>query len=389
MEILFLIVYSLLAWLIFFKFRLLPWNIVSQVITITIPLVLLTIVILLLNIGAPSSGDVRAINYSVQIVPRVTGRVVEVAAQPNRPVKRGDVLFRIDPVPFQLALQQAKANLAQSEAKLIGSQANQRTYVEQLKEAQSKRKAIEPKLQLAQTRVRQYTELLRTGAGSRFDLEQAESEVQALRSDLAAVAASEAQAREKTQARTKNGEQDEVARVKAEMEAAKAQIAQAQWDLDQTTVYAPSDGTIVNLQLRVGHVASQLVQAPVMTLIEEGQWVVATYAQNEVREVKPGQEAEIALRMYPGRIIKCKVDSVVWATGGGQVPITGNLVNAAPLPPGKLLVRLFPDDHDLFIAAGALGQGAVYTDYAPIFHIIRRVFIRVQAKLDWLVLKLH
>ena len=88
----------------------------------TIPIIGLTILILLLNIGAPSSADVRVINYSVQIVPRVTGRVIEVPIEPNRPIKKGDVLFRIDPQPFQIKVRAAQANVEQLRAKLIGSQ---------------------------------------------------------------------------------------------------------------------------------------------------------------------------------------------------------------------------------------------------------------------------
>ena len=69
MEILLLCIYSFFAWLVFGKFKWLPWNITTQVITVTIPIIGLTIVILLLNIYAPSSGDVRVINYVVQVVP--------------------------------------------------------------------------------------------------------------------------------------------------------------------------------------------------------------------------------------------------------------------------------------------------------------------------------
>jgi hypothetical protein len=154
-------------------------------------------------------------------------------------------------------------------------------------------------------------------------------------------------------------------------------------------VYAPANGTVVNLQLRPGQVASQFVGQPVMTFVEDDQWVIALYAQNEVREIAPDQEAEIAMRMYPGRIIKCKVDAVIWATAGGQVPIGGNIPNMAPLPAGKLAVRLYPMDREVFLAAGAVGQGAVYTDFATFLHIIRKVFLRVSTKLDWLILKLH
>jgi multidrug resistance efflux pump len=388
-EVILLLIYSFFAWLIFGKFKWLPWNITTQVITVTIPIIGLTIMILLLNIGAPSSADVRVINYSVQIVPRVTGRVIEVGVEPNRPIKKGDVLFRIDPVPFQLKVRAAQANVEQLRAKLIGSRANQRTYEEQLVEISSKKRALTAKLQLAQLRARQHRELATTGAGSRFDLEQAQAEVASMTDDLAGLTASEAQARLKTNARTKDGDQDEVARTKAEIATAEAQLADAQWDLDQTTTYAPADGTIVNLQLRVGQVASQIVTAPVMTFIENGQWVIALFRQNEVREVQPGQEAEIAMQMYPGRIIKCTVDSVVWATAGGQVPVGGNLPNIGPMPPGQLVVRLLPVDKGIFLAAGARGVGAVYTEYAELIHIVRKIIMRVGAKLDWLILKLH
>ena len=111
MEIILLIIYSVFVWLIFFKFKWLPWNITSQVIVITIPVVALTILILFMNIVCPSSHDVRAMNYTIPIVPRVSGLVTEVPIAPNRPIKKGDVLFKIDPVPFEAAVKAAEATL--------------------------------------------------------------------------------------------------------------------------------------------------------------------------------------------------------------------------------------------------------------------------------------
>src|SRR5260370_41982425 len=101
MELILLIIYSVIVWLIFFKFKLLPWNITSQVIVATIPIICLTILILFMNIEAPSSSDVRAQHYVIPIVPRVTGRVAEVPIEPNRPIKEDDVLFKIDTVPLE------------------------------------------------------------------------------------------------------------------------------------------------------------------------------------------------------------------------------------------------------------------------------------------------
>src|ERR1700760_2706768 len=107
MELILLIIYSVIVWLIFFKFKLLPWNTTSQVIVATIPIIALTILILFMNIVAPSSHDVRAMNYVIPIVPRVTGQVTEVPIEPNRPIKKGDVLFKLDPEPFALAVKAA------------------------------------------------------------------------------------------------------------------------------------------------------------------------------------------------------------------------------------------------------------------------------------------
>src|SRR6185369_9522599 len=104
MEIILLGIYSLFVWLIFFKFKWLPWNIVSQVIVVTLPIIGLTALILLLNVVAPSSHDVRVINYVVPINPRVPGLVIDVPIEPNRPVKKGDVLFKIDPTPYEIAV---------------------------------------------------------------------------------------------------------------------------------------------------------------------------------------------------------------------------------------------------------------------------------------------
>ena len=97
MELLLLGIYSFFAWLVFFKFKWLPWNIVSQVITITLPIIGLTALILTLNVVAPSSADVRVINYVVSVNPQVKGIVTEVPITPNRPVKKGEVLVAFAP----------------------------------------------------------------------------------------------------------------------------------------------------------------------------------------------------------------------------------------------------------------------------------------------------
>ena len=110
-------------------------------------------------------------------------------------------------------------------------------------------------------------------------------------------------------------------------------------------------------------------------------------------KVEPGDEAEIFLKTYPDRIIKCKVDSILWATAQGQMPISGTLQTqtvGAGLDQ-RIAVRLLvePKEKDLFLVASAVGAGAIYTEKGKIIHIIRKVFVRVSTKLDWFVWKLH
>jgi multidrug resistance efflux pump len=393
MELILLGIYSYLAYLVYFKFKWLPWNIVTQVITITLPIIGLTALILLLNIVAPSSHDVRVINYVVPVNTSVRGLVKEVPVEPNRPVKKGDVLFRIDPEPFEIAVRDYQSQIVALQAQLVTAEANSRNYGEQLKSASGQKSAIQSQLDLARTRMKQFEELAESGAGNRFDYEQARADVRNLEGQLAAAVASEQQAREKTVARTPDGDQDEVANVKAQIARAEAQLANAEWELSQTTYLAPADGTVVAVTLRPGAMAVPLPAMPAMNFVENEQWILAVFKQNEVRKIKPGQEAEVAFKMYPGRIVKCKVDSIMWATAQGQLPIGNPLPvgGVAPIPPNSLAVRLLVDgkDKDIFLAAGAHGAGAVFTDSGAPIHIIRKILLRVSAKLDWLILKLH
>src|SRR3954469_14962103 len=148
MELILLGIYSVFVWFIFFKKKWLPWNITSQVIVVTIPIVCLAIIILFMNIVAPSTHDIRAMNYVVPVVPRVTGTVTEVPIEPNRPIKKGDVLFKMDPVPFELAMKAAEAKLAQDKVALVTAVAGQRGLEDQLKNATAKKSALTPRIDL-------------------------------------------------------------------------------------------------------------------------------------------------------------------------------------------------------------------------------------------------
>jgi multidrug resistance efflux pump len=417
MEILLLGIYSFFVWLIFIKLKLLPWTTPWKVAVAIFPIVAIAAMLLLLNIFAPTTSDVRVVNYVVPIVSQVRGRVVEVPVENNRPVKKGDVLFKIDPTPYQNEVNSLEAKLAADEAKvgadrtrlnevqarLTDARSSERQLGEQLNQATEQVKVLTASQDLAGMRVKQNTELVAAGAGNRFDLEQAQTNVKELTGQIAAARAAEQQVREKLSGRI-NGDLASVAEVKAQIATAQAQVRMseaqvdttraqletARWELSQTTVIAPGNGTMVNVMLRPGFFVAGMPFNEVMTFVDEEYQIFALFGQNELHQVEPGNHAEITLDTYPGRVIKAHVDSVIWAQGQGQVEASGDLPRTTFVPPpGRFPVKLVVGDHDrsVFLAAGARGSAALYTEHLSLVHVVRKVLLRVASYLDYVIIK--
>jgi len=163
MEALLLGIYSFFVWLIFIKLKWLPWNTKTQVIVAIIPIVGMAILILLLNIFAPSSSDVRVFKYTVPIVSQVKGRVLEVPVEEgNRLVKKGEVLFKIDPEPYRLAVNQLEAQLAsaiasqkEQEESLKGARGKVSEARGAIDQATARTGEVSARLELARKRVEQ------------------------------------------------------------------------------------------------------------------------------------------------------------------------------------------------------------------------------------------
>ena len=417
MEVLLLGVYSFFVWLIFIKLKLLPWTTPWKVAVVIFPVVMIAIMLLLLNIFAPTTTDVRVVNYVVPVVSQVRGRVIEVPVENNRPVKKDDVLFRVDPTPYQNEVQSLEARLLSEEARvgadearinevrarLTESETTEPELREQLNEATGQIAALSASQQLARKRVEQNTELVKTGAGNRFDLEQAQTNVDELTGQLAAARAAEAQIREKLGGRVGKdlasvaqvraqiaSAQAQLKMSQAQVETTRAQLATAKWDLAQTTVLAPGNGTMVNVMLRPGFFVAGMPFNEVMTFVDNEYQIFALFNQNELHQVDPGNEVEITLDTYPGRIIKGHVDSVIWAQAQGQLDASGELPRTTlNLPPGRFPVKVVVDERDrpLFLAAGARGSAAIYTEHLTLIHIIRKVLLRVSSYLDYVIIK--
>ena len=148
---------------------------------------------------------------------------------------------------------------------------------------------------------------------------------------------------------------------------------------------------MVNVMLRPGFFVAGMPFNEVMTFVDEEYQIFALFDQNELHQVEPGNEAEITLDTYPGRVIKAHVDSIIWAQAPG--PGRGVRRSAAHRPssrrPAGFPVKLVVGKHDraLFLAAGARGSAAIYTEHLTLVHIIRKVLLRVASYLDYVIIK--
>lgn len=207
-------------------------------------------------------------------------------------------------------------------------------------------KAIGAQLKLSSTRLSQMTTLYERDAGRAFDVEQRQSEVDQL----------------------------------------KAQLENAQWNLDKTTVRAPADGYVTNVALRKGARVANLPLSPVMAFIDTSDTrVVVNIDQIDARYIGPGQQVEITFKFVPGHVYTGEVESILQAIASGQAQTSGTAVAPRSIEAAPFVVKVKLDD-DAFakaLPAGATGTAAIFTDHVKVSHMIRRILLRQVAILNY------
>jgi multidrug resistance efflux pump len=374
--------YAAIIWFVFIKKKWFPWNIKSQIGSAIGGVLLLATVVFTVNIITPGSEDVRVINFVTEVVPRVQGTITKVAVEGNTVVKKGDILIEIDPKPYQLKVNQLEAQLADTLASAKSFQQNYDAAVANTLGAKAH-------LDLMNKRLNESTELAKTGAGNRYDVEYYQAEVLKAKSVFDSTKSNENTAKLKLNAVV--GEDNaSVAQIKSQLESAK-------YDLESCTVRAPADGYPVAVTVRPGNYAVSMPLRPLMSFVWYDQRIIAFFDQNELRYVKPGNDVELTLKAIPGKVIYGKVDSIIWASSQGQIAQSGTVPTApaemlhAPLPL-KYAVKIIPIEMDgepiPTMPMGARGMGGIYTEHLKPLHIVRMLVIRLHAILNNLVFKL-
>jgi multidrug resistance efflux pump len=303
------------------------------------------------DLYTPFTTEAYLQTYVIQVAPRVEGQVVHVYVQENRAVSKSEVLFEIDPRPFQhqvdlLAAKRVEAvqQVAQLESDLSAAKADDVRLAAEEDYAKVVHGQEEAIFKREATTDRRYVEA-----------------VQKYRAAQAAV--------ERSRAQVRKAEQALAARIGDEhalVAEVTAQLARARLDLEWTRVYAPCDGFVTDLQLSEGAYAR--VGQPVMTVIDGGRWlVVANFRENAMSRLDKDQPALVALRGAPGRLVHARVLSIGRGVSQGQGVPSGQLPDVkipdSWVPPAqRFQVRLTLDDPESVpLRVGMSGSVSVYT----------------------------
>ena len=226
----------------------------------------------------------------VAVAPEVTGRIIAVHVVDNQPVKRGDKLATIDPVPFQLVVNQWQAEIEKEQALLKVSQ-------EELSTAKAALESSTSAHLYAQQEQKRYADLAARQYAPVAELDRANDELR--RSEAAMTISQVAIAKAKT----------DIGAHEAALKSAEAQRATAQWNLDRTNVVAPTDGTITNLTLRVGDTGT--INIPMIGIVDANAWrIMANYKQYYVRSFKVGDEAWVWLDSAPWHLHRARITGI-------------------------------------------------------------------------------
>ena len=238
---------------------------------------------------------------------QVKGKVVKVFVKDNRPLKKGDPLIQIDPIPFKAQVDQLTAEL-----------------------------------KLAEKRLNETTELIKMNAGRKYDLERYQQEVKSL----------------------------------------EAQLVIAKFNLDSTTIRAPTDGHVTQSRVREGVTAGAFKMSSLMTfVIDEKPYYIAAFKPNAIQNIKTNAEAEVIFTSIPGKTFKAKVTKLWDEIAEGQLtPIGMKMIDfSKTLPPGRIPVRieLTDDISQYYIPGGSSFGVCVYSEHIKFLGDLRRIFLHM------------
>ncbi|MDY0927118.1 MULTISPECIES: HlyD family secretion protein [Pantoea] len=376
MDLLIILTYVALAWAVFKIFRI-PVNKWTVPTAALGGIVLVSGLILLMNYNHPYTSLAQKAVIAIPVTPQVTGIVTEVTDKQNMRIKKGDMLFRLDQTLF-------KARVDRLNADLVTAIHNIQVLRGQLEESLANTSNVSAE------RDRLYKNYQRYLSGSKARVNPfSEQDIDDARQNyLAQDALVKGSVAEQRQIKSQldsmvGGEQSQIVSLRA-------QLAEAQYNLDQTIIRAPSDGYVTQVLIRPGSFASSLPLRPVMIFIpEQKRQVIAQFRQNSLLRLTPGDEAEVVFNALPGQVFSAKLLRIIPVVSGGTYQAQGTL-QSLTIDPGSdgvlAVVELDPDAAVDALPDGIFAQVAVYSDHFSHVSVMRKVLLRMTSWVHYLYL---
>ena len=379
MELLLILIYVSIC-IVIFKLFSIPVNQWSLSTAVLGGIVGITLLLLTMNYNHPFTTNARIYFPVTPILATVKGRVVEVPVKSNTPLKEGDVLFRVDPKPFQYVVDGKKAALAEAEQN-----------VDQLKasfdQATAAAGKADAQLQLAQQNYDRQAELFAKEVVARAPLDTATRNLDAAKQTIAGAKAEEERAR--------LAYKSEIGGVNTTVATRRAELADAEFDLDQTTTRAAGPGFVTQVSLRPGMylIPAQLRTAMLfVNTAKTDQELGAAFDQNAMQRVVAGSDAEVAFDAVPGRVFKAKVRSVVDAIAAGQLISALTLIEPETRTTAGRAVTIIDVTDDVSnyqIPLGATAQVAIYSEHWHHLSLLRKILLRMRSWQNYVFLEGH
>ena len=309
-----LCLYVVALWLVFSKFKLVRWGWLSGTVAALVGIFILATFLALFNYLTPS-GRVTVTGRVVEVTPNVTGQIVAIPVKPNVPVKANDVLFQIDPAPFQYKVAQLRASLAA---------AKQQTEILKSNYEQASANVVGLTAQVGfnAKRLGDIQKLASEDANTQFQAQDRQNQYETALAQLNVAKASQQSA--------KLALDSEIGGVNTTVAQIEAQLDNAEWELSQTSIRAPADGEVTAVALSVGDRALQ-ARSAMSFIVENEITLVGIFSQNGFQTIKEGAAVDIVFDNAPGRIYHAKILEIPKGVGQGQIAVSGTLARTNAL----------------------------------------------------------
>jgi multidrug resistance efflux pump len=363
--IIILCLYIVALWLVFSKFKLVRWGWLSGTVSVLIGVFILATFLALFNYLTPS-GRVTVTGRVVEVTPNVTGQIVSIPIKPNVPVKANDVLFQIDPAPFQYKVSQLQASLAAAKQQTEILKSN-------YEQATANVTGLTAQVAFNAKRLADIQKLAAEDANTQFQAQDRQNQYETALAQLNVAKAARQSA--------KLALDSEIGGVNTTVAQIQAQLDNASWELSQTTIRAPADGYVTVVALTVGDRALQMHSA--MSFIVENEiTLVGMFSQNGFQTIKDGASVDIVFDNAPGRIYHAKISAIPKGVGQGQVAVSGtlartNALGGATVFPAEISI---PDGMSReSLRLGMSGSATAFADNAGVIGLLASILVWISS----------